>query len=88
MSGTLAAVASRVVVDPAIHHGAPVIAARGCRFRLSSGRWRKMTAEDVMREYELTREDIEAALAYAAELVAKTNVIPLSASAKNAGMYT
>jgi uncharacterized protein (DUF433 family) len=40
----------------------------------------KMSAEDVMRKYELTREDIEAALAYAADLVAKTTVIPLVAA--------
>lgn len=31
-----------------------------------------------MLEYELTREDVEAALAYAAEVVAKTDLVPLA----------
>lgn len=32
-----------------------------------------MNFEEVMQEYELTKEQVEAALAYAAELVAKIN---------------
>jgi uncharacterized protein (DUF433 family) len=36
-----------------------------------------MSNEEVMREYQLSREDIKAALAYAADLVAKTEAVPL-----------
>ncbi len=83
MSETMATVASQVVVDPAVHHGAPVIAGTRVPVSLVVGSLAgKMSVEDVMREYELTREDIEAALAYAADadLVAKTTVIPLAAA--------
>ena len=37
-----------------------------------------MSKEETMREYELSKEDVEAALAYAAELVANTEAIPLA----------
>jgi uncharacterized protein (DUF433 family) len=36
-----------------------------------------MSKEDVMQEYELSKEDVEAALAYAAYLVTKTDAVPL-----------
>ncbi|PZV09374.1 MAG: hypothetical protein DCF22_18585 [Leptolyngbya sp.] len=36
-----------------------------------------MSLEDVMQEYELTAEQIQAALVYAATLVAQTEVVPL-----------
>lgn len=71
-------VLDRITVDPAIHHGAPVIA--GTRVpaavvvgSLAGG----MTREEVMREYEVTGEDIDAALAYAADLVSRTELVPL-----------
>lgn len=38
-----------------------------------------MSLEDVMPEYELTAEQIQAALAYAATLVAQTEVVSLGA---------
>ena len=60
----------RVVIDPGICHGKPVI--RGTRTpvaivvgSLAGG----MTFEEVQREYDLTSEDIRAALAFAARLV-------------------
>lgn len=60
----------RVVIDPKICHGKPVI--RGTRTpvaivvgSLAGG----MTYEEVQREYDLTAEDIGAALAFAANLV-------------------
>ena len=63
---------SRIVVDPAVHHGAPVIAGtRGPVSLVVGSLAGKMGAEDVMREYDPTQEQIEAALAYAADLVAK-----------------
>lgn len=60
----------RIVIDPKIQHGKPVI--RGTRVpvarviaELAGG----MDREEVMREYEITAEDIAAALAYAADLM-------------------
>jgi uncharacterized protein (DUF433 family) len=37
-----------------------------------------MSKEEVSREYEITIEQIEAALSFAAELVAKIQVVPLA----------
>jgi uncharacterized protein (DUF433 family) len=60
----------RIVIDPKICHGKPVI--RGTRTpvaivvgSLAGG----MSFEDVQREYDLTIEDIRAALKFAGELV-------------------
>jgi uncharacterized protein (DUF433 family) len=64
-----------VVVDPEIIHGKPVIA--GTRIpvalvlgQLSAG----VNFEDLEREYGLTREQAQAALGYAAQLVASETV--------------
>jgi uncharacterized protein (DUF433 family) len=68
----------RVTIDPAICHGKPVI--RGTRTPLSivvgslaSG----MSFEEVQREYDLTLEDIRAALKFAGELVDQEQHHPL-----------
>ena len=61
---------SRITIDPAVCHGKPCI--RGLRYPvevllelLSSG----MTAEEILSDYEdLEREDLLAALAFAARL--------------------
>jgi uncharacterized protein (DUF433 family) len=65
-------IAPRIVVDERVRFGKPVI--RGTRVpvelvlgKLAGG----MSMEEVMREYELEREDVLAALAYAARLVAQ-----------------
>jgi uncharacterized protein (DUF433 family) len=59
----------RIVVDPKICHGKPVI--RGTRTTaaivvgsLAGG----MSSQDVCREYDLTEEDISAALEFAAAI--------------------
>jgi uncharacterized protein (DUF433 family) len=59
----------RIVIDPAIAHGKPVI--RGTRIpvtlvvgSLAGG----MSFEDVQREYDLTADDIRAALKFVGEL--------------------
>lgn len=59
----------RIIVDPAIAHGKPVI--RGTRIpvtvvvgSLAAG----MSFEDVQREYDLTMDDIRAALKFVGEL--------------------
>ncbi len=68
-------IAPRVVVDPAIRIGKPVI--QGTRVpvelviaKLAGG----MTAREVSEEYEITPEDIQAALAYAAQVLATEEV--------------
>src|SRR5262245_63542134 len=62
----------RIVIDPAIAHGKPVI--RGTRIAatlvvgsLAGG----MTFEDVQREYDVTPEDIRAALKFVTEIAAQ-----------------
>ena len=68
----------RVVIDPKICHGKPVI--RGTRMpvalivgALAGG----MTFEEVQNEYDLTLEDIRAALRYAGRLLDQEQFHPL-----------
>ena len=58
----------RIVIDSEIQHGKPVI--RGTRVpitRIVGGLAGGMTKEEIMQEYEVTEEDIWAALNYACE---------------------
>ncbi|EQD36919.1 protein containing DUF433, partial [mine drainage metagenome] len=67
----------RVVVDPAVLHGKPVI--RGTRVPVSivvGSLAGGMTFEDVQREYDLTAEDVRAALKFAADLTAEESFHP------------
>jgi uncharacterized protein (DUF433 family) len=60
----------RIVIDPEIQHGKPII--RGTRVpvaRILGGLAGGMTTEEIMREYEVSEEDIRAALNYATELL-------------------
>lgn len=68
----------RIVIDPAICHGKPII--RNTRMpvaivvgSLAGG----MSFEEVQREYNLTLDDIRAALRFAGELVEKEEFHPL-----------
>ncbi len=68
----------RITIDPKICHGKPVI--RGTRLpvavvvgSLAGG----MSFEDVQREYALATEDIQAALAFAAERIETEQYHPL-----------
>ena len=70
----------RIVIDPNVCHGKPVI--RGTRTpvaivvgSLAGG----MSFEEVQREYDLTMEDIRAALKFASELVDQEQHHPLPA---------
>ena len=68
----------RIVIDPEIQHGKPII--RGTRVpiaRIVGGLAGGMTMEEIMREYEVTGEDIEAALSYATELIEAEEFHPL-----------
>jgi uncharacterized protein (DUF433 family) len=71
----------RVVIDPAIHHGKPVI--RGTRVpvtvvvgSLAGG----MTFDQIQREYDITAEDIRAALRFVGELAEQESFHPLPAA--------
>ncbi len=71
-------VPNRIVLDPAVSHGKPVI--RGTRVpvtvvvgSLAGG----MTFEEVQREYEVTADDIRAALRFVGELAEQESFHPL-----------
>lgn len=73
-------IAPHINVDPDIHHGKPVITGTRMPVSLVVGSLASgMSMEEVMQEYDLTTEQIQAALAYAANLVAQTDVVPLGA---------
>ena len=60
----------RVIIDPEVQHGKPVI--HGTRVpitRIVGGLAGGMTKEQIMREYEVTEEDIWATLNYATGLI-------------------
>jgi uncharacterized protein (DUF433 family) len=61
----------RIVIDPSVRHGKPII--KGTRVpleiilgSLAGG----MDIVEIVREYDLQKEDVLAALAYAARLIA------------------
>lgn len=68
----------RIVVDPEIQHGKPVI--RGTRVpvaRIVGGLAGGMTREEIIREYGVSEADVLAALSYAAELIEAEEFHPL-----------
>ncbi len=71
----MAQIAPRIVADPAVHFGKPVI--EGTRVpvevivgKLAGG----MTQDEVAAEYGIAREDVLAALAYAAKTLADEQI--------------
>ena len=70
----------RIVIDPEIQHGNPVI--RGTRVpvtRVLGGLAGGMSFDEICREYDVTVEDIRAAIGYAEELVDQESHFPLPA---------
>jgi uncharacterized protein (DUF433 family) len=68
----------RIVIDPHIQHGKPVI--RGTRVpvaRVIGSLAGGMTPEDICQDYEIEEADLRAALQYAAELIDAEQVYPL-----------
>lgn len=68
----------RVVIDPRVCHGKPII--RGTRVPVSlivGGIAGGMSREDVARAYDISLEDIRAALEYANDLVEREQHHPL-----------
>lgn len=69
---------NRIAIDPKIQHGKPVI--KGTRIpvsRIIGGLAAGMTKEEIIKEYEITEEDILAALKYAGELIEEEEFHPL-----------
>jgi len=63
--------APRIVVDSAISFGKPVIEGTRVPVEIVVGKLGGgMTIDEVMEDYDLTREDVLAALTYAADLIA------------------
>lgn len=63
--------APRIVVDPNIHHGKPVIAGTRVPVEIVVGqRAAGMTEDEIAYEYDITIEDSRAALQCAADVVA------------------
>jgi uncharacterized protein (DUF433 family) len=68
----------RVIIDPEIQHGKPII--RGTRVpvtRIIGGLAGGMTKEEIIREYEVSEEDVLAALSYATEIIETEYFHPL-----------
>ncbi|MFH1672813.1 MAG: DUF433 domain-containing protein [Pseudomonadota bacterium] len=60
----------RIVIDPEIQHGKPVIrGTRGPVTRIVGGLAGGMTKEEIMQEYAVTERGIEVALNYATKLI-------------------
>ena len=70
-----ASIAPRIVVDPAVRFGKPVTEGTRVPVELVLGQLAAgLTTEHLAREYDLTAEDIRAALGYAAEVIASEEV--------------
>src|SRR5262245_17812390 len=71
----------RVTTDPELHNGEPCIAGTRIPVRMIVGSLADgLTIEQVVSEYpQLTREDVLAALAYAAEVLHQEIILPLTA---------
>lgn len=69
---------NRIVIDVNIQHGKPVI--RGTRVpvaRIVGGLAGGMSVEQIQSAYEVTSEDVQAALEFAADLVEREQLHPL-----------
>lgn len=68
-------IAPRIVVDEQVRFGKPVIKGTRVPVELVVGKLAGgMTFEEVMREYDLTKRDILAALDYAAKILAQEEI--------------
>lgn len=76
----------RISVDPAVHHGDPCIAGTRVPVGVILGSIAEGdTVEQVLASYpQLTREDIQAALLFAAEAVNRFDLVPFVSEVRNA----
>lgn len=71
----------RIIIDPAIQHGKPVI--RGTRVpivRIIGGLAGGMSINEISHEYGVSEADVRAALAYASEVIDQEEHHPLPSS--------
>ena len=72
-------VAPLISISPDIHHGKAVITGTRVPVAIIVGSLAGgMTQEEVIREYSVTKKQIEAALGYAAEILSKTDDFALT----------
>jgi uncharacterized protein (DUF433 family) len=71
----------RIAVDPAVHHGEVCIKGTRIPVRILLGSLADgMTYDDIATEYpQLSKDDIRAVLAYAAEVLHEESLLPLGA---------
>jgi len=61
----------RIVIDPAVRHGKPIIKGTRVPLQIIIGSLAGgMEIEEIVTEYDLQKEDVLAALAYAARVIA------------------
>jgi uncharacterized protein (DUF433 family) len=73
-------IAPNVTVDLDIHHGTPVITGTRVPVSIVVGSLAGgMDKQEVMQEYGLSKQQVEAALAYATDLIKQIQVVPLGA---------
>jgi uncharacterized protein (DUF433 family) len=61
----------RIVIDPAVRHGKPIIKGTRVPLQIILGSLAGgMEIEEIVKEYDLQKEDVLAALAYAARIIA------------------
>ena len=61
----------RIVIDPAVRHGKPIIKGSRVPLEIIIGSLAgSMEIEEIVKEYDLQKEDVLAALAYAARVIA------------------
>ena len=71
-------IANRISVDPDVLHGVAAIAGTRIPVSIVVGSLAGgMSRAEIVREYEITESDIDAALAYAADVVSQTADLPL-----------
>jgi uncharacterized protein (DUF433 family) len=71
-------IAPRIAVDETVRFGKPVIAGTRVPVDLVVGKLAGgMTIEQVIEEYGLTREDVLAALSYAAQVIGNEQLRPV-----------
>ncbi len=73
----MAQIAERIIVDPQLHHGKPVIAGTRVPVHMVLGLLANgLTPEEIMRDYyeHITREDILACIRYAQNLVEEDEI--------------
>jgi uncharacterized protein (DUF433 family) len=72
-------IAPHINVDPTICGGSPVITGTRVHVSIVVGSLAGgMTLQEVMDAYELTKTQIEGALAYATDLINQTDVFPMT----------